>query len=718
MVFKSGTATIDGKIEASVGGKNEIYLGDSTIAYLLKDITASGGSGQNIIKSTGELIIQNTSTPQTISATYGQNTITAQTITLGSSGQKINLTVNGKNATSEAKNSITSTGRMTAHFGEVKAHENGTGNGKRTNEIIGGSGSEIYIEKLSATDSANNSNHVTVSKDGSLTIKTITSSNGGQNNITIGENSRATIIDSIPNGSSSDGSNHFTLKGDGAYLTFQGGNTKISSLTSSGKTLIDLAGIEDGRPKENITAANAGANNNIRKTLEIGTSNGRSGSGNSNGFKGEAAFEVYVGGGKNDTVTFKSASKQDGNSNSVATIVASGDIHTILNGDGQTHKLATVENGAKVNMEVKGGERLIGGVIVETVLTPKNGGNNGEYYLGKGIDKGTPVQYQEVARSALTTGYDLYLANFNSINKRMGELRDNPYSQGVWARVFGGSTSSDFGSGSTTNYVTLQAGYDYSLSFNNAKNYMGIALAYAKSWTKGNALSMNGLIGASETISLSNVDSDMVEVGIYNSYVADNGWYNDTILKFDYIMSKFALSNRSDFYTDTDNFAIVLSDEFGYRYKFGDDESWYIDPQAEVALGYFNQTDFNRAMQDASGLSSTTLNAKQENILTLRGRAGMSLGKRFTTDQGFVSLYVGTFYEYDYIYGGNASLVGREGGKSISLNGLESNGRIIVNTGSNIALTESTRLYIDVEKSFGDKQRTHMQFNFGARYSF
>ncbi|RDU68168.1 autotransporter outer membrane beta-barrel domain-containing protein, partial [Helicobacter brantae] len=95
-----------------------------------------------------------------------------------------------------------------------------------------------------------------------------------------------------------------------------------------------------------------------------------------------------------------------------------------------------------------------------------------------------------------------------------------------------------------------------------------------------------------------------------------------------------------------------------------------------------------------------------------------SLGKKFTTDKGFASLYVGASYEYDYIEGGNSEANG--GGSSVvtQLDKVESNGRAVLNVGSNIELTKGARMYIDVEKSFGDKQRTFMQFNLGARYSF
>ena len=112
------------------------------------------------------------------------------------------------------------------------------------------------------------------------------------------------------------------------------------------------------------------------------------------------------------------------------------------------------------------------------------------------------------------------------------------------------------------------------------------------------------------------------------------------------------------------------------------------------------------------------MKATQDNILNLRTRAGMSLGRKFNTAKGFATLYVGVFYEYDYIEGGNSGITLSGGISGNQLADIESNGRAIVNVGSNIELTDGVRIYIDVEKSFGDKQRTDMQFNFGARYSF
>ena len=391
--------------------------------------------------------------------------------------------------------------------------------------------------------------------------------------------------------------------------------------------------------------------------------------------------------------------------------------------------VATVKNDSGVSFAT---EKVISGFeVIQAELvavgTDEKGMTNGSkdyttYFLGSVRSVGTSTEMQEVASTALSINYDLYMANLNSLNKRMGELRDDPYNQGVWARVFGGTQESSFGIGSKTDYVTIQAGYDYDLSFGNAKNYIGVAFSYATSTSKSFNVSQsitNSNASASNVVGIDNIKSGAYEVAVYNSYVADSGWYNDSIAKFSYIDSTFNLTGTS-YDSQTTNMAFTLSNEVGYRYKFAENEkgNWYIDPQLEMAFGYLNQSDFNSKIASSavsSGYSS--ISAYQDSIMTLRTRVGASLGKKFNTQKGFASVYVGAFYEYDYIEGGSSD-VGVGSGATNTLTPLSSSGRAVVNVGSNIALTENARLYIDVEKSFGDKFKTHMQFNFGARYSF
>ena len=492
------------------------------------------------------------------------------------------------------------------------------------------------------------------------------------------------------------GSNTLDLTLTNSSLKLSGATNTISSLTATdGKSVIDLA----------TTAPRGKAGD--RKTLTI--SDYKQGN--------NAKFIVYADTRSADKVIFSASNGTTADTTASISVIGGTDLFNASYVEGGSNNVMIADakpNGTKANINIQGGESYIGGVLTVAEIVEGTNTDEGKYYIGKIEDRGLAQPYQEIANTALTVNYDLYLANFNSLNKRMGELRDNPHSNGVWVRVFGGNMSNDFGAGSKTNYITAQAGYDYSFSVGeNAKNYSGVAVAYGKSWTKSNDVSTGNIINGVGTFSLDKVDSNMVEVGIYNSYVADSGWYNDSILKFDYIMSEFSLSNDPTM-SKTNNFAMVLSNEVGYRYKFAENEkgNWYIDPQVEIAFGYFNQSDFNQALN-----SATQINITQDTILTLRSRAGLSLGKKFVTEKGFASIYVGASYEYDYIEGGGSEVV-LSSGKTNPLNGLESNGRAIVNVGSNIGLSESARLYIDVEKSFGDKQRTFMQFNFGARYSF
>ena len=639
--------TINGTGSQAVIAEKELTNIGVNFAGTSSTLTLKGST--NTIKN----ITANATTSSTLTLDASANAVTA---TIGSVGGKLGVTMKGgsdKNAT------------LNLNGGEITSV---TSNGSADNNIINFNSGTTTIGSFSGSST----NGLSLNLDGgNLSLKGITADGttggtGGSNNpvsidIKVGNNSTLLL----------DGTNKInSLSGNGGSIKFVG--------TASGASSIG-------------TISNASS---ARNTLTTKT------------FSGDLNAIVYASKTSADQIIIDSTSGSNTTSSGTLTILAQGDIHEILSIT-QDDEVVVAKVGSSSSVKVQGGESVIDGMVLDLIVQEKSGGS-GDYIIGKSVNKGIENSIQEVTNTALTVNYDLFLANFNSLNKRMGELRDNPYSQGVWARVFGGAMSNEFGSGSKTEYVTLQAGYDYSLALGDARNYMGIALAYGSSWTKAN----DG-IGAT-TSSLSNVNSSMVEVGIYNSYVMDSGWYNDTIFKFDYIMSDFTLtagSNTAD--NSTNNFAIILSDEFGYRYKFGGDKSWYIDPQVEVGFGYFNQSDFNHALN-----ATTTMTATQDTILTLRTRAGASLGKKFTAQKGFASVYVGAFYEYDYINGGDAETTLSGGLVGNQLNNLKSNGRAIVNIGSNIELSEGVRMYIDVEKSFGNKQRVDMQFNFGARYSF
>ena len=314
-------------------------------------------------------------------------------------------------------------------------------------------------------------------------------------------------------------------------------------------------------------------------------------------------------------------------------------------------------------------------------------------------------------RSSLSFGYHLFLANLNSLNKRMGELRENSNANGLWARVFTGKLSTHFNTKDIINsysyYTTLQTGYDYAFGFSGANNYLGFALSYANSVGK--------MIDRSSTQNYSNA----VEFAIYNAYVQDgasnethwkNGLYNDSIMKFSGIFN-----GLSDYNASFSNFGFSFSDELGYRFLLGNDNKWAITPQVELTFGYLNASNFT--YKDNVG----SFDASQNGIFMFRSRVGSSFEyafSKFRDSQSYAKVYLGLYYSGDVINGGKIILSNPFVNNSSSYRVLGSTNRFVLNLGTNFSIKDHHRIYFDFERSFGGSIITQYQFNLGYRYSF
>ena len=395
--------------------------------------------------------------------------------------------------------------------------------------------------------------------------------------------------------------------------------------------------------------------------------------------------------------------------------------------------VATIKTDTGITME--GAKQLVGydvvGTILDSTATDDKGKANGAggskdyttYFIKSMDNQGASKANQLSAITALSNNYMLYLANLNSLNKRMGELRENSASQGAWLRIFNGMQSTSFTEmlDSRAIYTTIQAGYDYTFGFKGASNYLGFALSYANAL--GSSESFRDINGIDK--GLKNMNSNAFELAIYNAYVQDgaskatgfkNGLYSDSIAKFSYILGSYNFLDQSNKTYDTSNFAFTLSQELGYRFLLGNDKEFYIDPQAEFAFGFFSNSNLAQSMGN-----NFFLKAMQDSILTLRSRVGSSYGykfDKFTQNKGFnSSLYLGTYFVSDFIVGGDVHLVSTSN-QALSLSPLASTARFVLNLGTNFKIKDNTRIYFDFERSFGGKITTDYQLNLGVRYSF
>lgn len=343
--------------------------------------------------------------------------------------------------------------------------------------------------------------------------------------------------------------------------------------------------------------------------------------------------------------------------------------------------------------------------------------NTGAVYVSDMVARNRAINesYAQATISAINTNFDLVSANLNSLSKRLGELRNTDNTHGLWGRVFAGQQTSKFGIEQTSTYLTFQAGYDYKLALENASNYVGFALSYVHSSSKqATAEFLTDANGTNKIAGNATSASDGVELALYNSYVADNGLYSDSIVKFGYFSSDLNIPAQADTY-GVDNLAVAISEEVGYKVSLGEQNEWFITPQAELAYAFVNGSEFTQYIGSAS------LNTKQDAISMLRTRIGAAWGYNFDhygKDKGIkASLYLGTYYAYDAIMGGKTNML-TSNGTAQEFENLESNGRFVLNVGTDVAVQDSTKFYVDFEKSFGNMMQTDYQVSVGVRYSF
>lgn len=502
-----------------------------------------------------------------------------------------------------------------------------------------------------------------------------------------------------------DGKINFYMKGSGATLVFDSGSGHLNELNVVTNSNINLIGTK---------ARNANSLQLRKLTVEKWNGSG-------------ANVLLYAHGTASiDTSNFDGRAYQP--SGNMAW--CGGSDRIIINGTDNTAKqnntlrvaLSTVDNPVKyvVLAEVKNNAKdkvifnnltasntsaattsEVGFDIADIQITRHDNGNTA-YYVGKIPDKNSFRLNQQKAGkmgSAQSASASVVAANFNNLNKRMGELRENNHSHGVWARVFNGEVKSDFGFGSTSNYTTVQAGYDYNLSSNlNSNSYLGFALSYLNGKTDGVA---------------SEVKSNGVEAGVYFAYVQDSGLYTDTITKVAYTSNTNNAFDSATTMSDTNNTSFIISQEIGYQAEVTN--GFFLTPQFETTYAYLGGSNMT-VKENGNSLKST-----QDATNAWRNRLGLQMAYKLQDeDKKFrASFYAMGSYTYDYISGGDYTFDSNSNTPSLNVNNpTGSDGRFVLNVGSNIDIKDATRLYVDFEKSFCGKINTNYQINLGVRYSF
>lgn len=269
----------------------------------------------------------------------------------------------------------------------------------------------------------------------------------------------------------------------------------------------------------------------------------------------------------------------------------------------------------------------------------------------------------------------------NDMNKRLGELRDSKGEHGVWARMVRGEVEYE---SIKNQYNYYQIGYDEKLSTD-------------PNWTVGMFLTRTE---GNSTFRTGSAENNHTGVGVYGSYLKEDGSFIDLVAKYARIDSDFNASGgvgSGDYNTN----GYSISAEYGKRFEQGN--GFWIEPQVELTYGTVGAVDYT---------TSNGAKVRQEGMDSLVGRVGFSLGKDIKAG----NIYARASYLYDF--DGETEVTMSHSGISDVYEQDLGGGWFEVGLGANINLSDATHLYFDVEKTYGGDVATPWQWSAGMRWTF
>ena len=338
--------------------------------------------------------------------------------------------------------------------------------------------------------------------------------------------------------------------------------------------------------------------------------------------------------------------------------------------------------------DLAGTAKKVDGKTASDVVETQDGIIAGKMFAKVGADgkidastvKRAIQQHNQAVSSMTNLSLMTWRQENNDMNKRLGEVRASEGNQGIWARMARGQ--SKYGQqGIKNQYNYYQLGYDSKISDD-------WILGGAFTYTDGDSSYTNGSGTNKHT-----------GFAVYGSNLRDDGSFIDLIAKYAHMKNDFDVNGgvgSGDYSTN----GLSFSAEYGKRFH---QESYWIEPQAELTYGRVSSADF-----------TTKRGAKvhQDSMDSLVGRLGFSLGKDIK--QG--NVYVRASYLYDFQ--GDTSVTMSKGGAATTFKTDLGGGWWEFGVGTNLNLGHDTHFYLDVETTAGGDVDTPWQWNAGVRYSF
>ena len=293
-----------------------------------------------------------------------------------------------------------------------------------------------------------------------------------------------------------------------------------------------------------------------------------------------------------------------------------------------------------------------------------------------------------------------YYVNYGEIQtliQRMGDLRNNGDSNGnVWAKaIFGDNEVGKDGNiaGFDQSYAGIQAGVDKKTQWHSGNFYKGIFMGYTQ--------------GSQDYHELGDSNIKAKSVGAYGTFIGNNGFYVDGVLKFNWQDQQFnAVDTAGNGVLGKSNTTgTSVSLETGRRvfldHKSG--KGFYIEPQAQIIWGSQSGDTFT---------ASNGLQVKESGYDSLIGRVGLLAGYEVKGGKNPINVYAKASYNHEF-----------SGNYGATMNGAWINGSMgdswwTYGVGITAQVNKKHNIYADIERASGGDFTQNWKVNAGYRFQW
>lgn len=323
------------------------------------------------------------------------------------------------------------------------------------------------------------------------------------------------------------------------------------------------------------------------------------------------------------------------------------------------------------------------------------GGYTTDWYL-KEIENISPAERPTTTvESVLAAGalnYYTWRSENDKLMQRMGELRHNgDDAKGVWFRVNGSKIGRSGSWGFENKYTAYELGYDEVIKrTDDFVRYNGVALNYSD---------------GSSSYRSGNGGNDAKAISFYGTQIGSKGHYLDVVFKISQLANDFTVydSNANKITGELGNVGVAVSAEYGRKNVLS--RGWYIEPQAQLTLGYLGGDSY----QTSNGIT-----VQQGGINSAVGRVGFNLGREIG-NQANIYVKANLLHEFG---GGYDVTMADSGGNRFKAADDFNDTWFEYGIGAALKTGSNSHIYIDVERSSGSDFKKDWQWNAGARWTF